>query len=131
MPYVKIWTENESTSILDKENIDNMTILPIISRCFAENIEIIPDLFIGLAEGFVSNEEVPNQSLRVKGDDVGVDPMVGERLIGGGEDFGVGVVEVDSLGLERLDELHRLRWWREVVAQLAVVHTHLGGELRT
>ena len=78
--------------------------------------------------------------------------MVGERLIGGdvvdelvgdhdgdlevgvmegGEDFGVGVVELDSLSLERLDKLHRLRRWWEVVAQLAVVHTHLGGELRT
>ncbi|CAN6541499.1 unnamed protein product [Malus baccata var. baccata] len=78
--------------------------------------------------------------------------MVGERLIGGdvvvqligdhdgdlevgvtegGEDFGVGVIEFDSLGLKRLDELHRLRRWWEVVAQLAVVHTHLGGELHT
>ncbi|KAB2623035.1 glucan endo-1,3-beta-glucosidase A6 [Pyrus ussuriensis x Pyrus communis] len=99
-----------------------------------------------------SQPSTESESLWVKEDDVGVDPMVGERLIGGdvvdelvrdhdgdlevgvtegGANFGVGVIELDSLGLEKLDELHQLRQWWEVVAQLAVVHTHLGGELCT
>ncbi|KAB2618197.1 glucan endo-1,3-beta-glucosidase A6 [Pyrus ussuriensis x Pyrus communis] len=65
---------------------------------------------------------VPNQSLRVKRDDVGVDPMVGERLIGGDV--------VDELVGDH-DGTWRSILPRAVVTQLAVVHTHLGGELHT
>lgn len=90
--------------------------------------EIEPDLLIGRRENFVSDEQVPNQSLWVKGHHIGVDPLVGECLIGGNvvdelvrdhnrdlqvcvseglEDFGVGIVDFDPLGFQRLDELHR------------------------
>lgn len=91
--------------------------------------EVVPALGVGIgAENFVSDEEVPYHGMRVKGYDVGSDPLVGDGLVGGEvgyelvgdhdrdlkvcvfkgfEDFWIGVVDFNSLGFEGFNELYR------------------------
>lgn len=84
--------------------------------------DVVPALGAGIgAEDFVSDEEVPYYSMRVKWYDVGSDPLVGDGLVGGDvgdelvgdhdrdlkvcvfegfEDFWIGVVDFNALGFE-------------------------------
>lgn len=91
--------------------------------------EVEPGGAVGEGEDFVADEEVADFGGGVEGEDVGVNPLVAQGLVGGeirnelvgehhrhlevrvlegAQDLGVDVVDFDALGVEGFDELEGL-----------------------
>nr|AFK46046.1 unknown [Lotus japonicus] len=108
--------------------------------------DVRPRFVTGGAGEFVADEEVADEGFPVEGYDVGLDPVVGECLVGGDvgdefvrdhdgdldvcvfegfEDFWICVVDFDALCFQGFDEIHRGCWWWKIVTQLTIVHSWL------